>query len=190
MKSFKQFYIESPEFVNFQNTNLTRFNSDYVNKNYAIFIKNNYSPVEKITGLNNNIYDRYVIQKPNNVIEILLFDNEVCMYFDYTLISNYITVNLIWTSSKTKGLYRYLFFNFYLPKFNFIQSDKILTEYGYLMWKKLILEAFSIGNEVTLLDEVSNNEIEISSKNLNEIFENVIKNNSKNERFRIYRKSI
>ena len=186
MKSFKHFFTESPQFVNFKNTNLTKFNSDYVNKNYAIYLKNNFTPLDKVSGNDGKIYNRFSIGNETNKTDIYLLDDEVYMFFNYEIENNSIQEHLIWTSKKVKGLYRYLIFNFYLPNYSYFESDSQLTEFGYLMWKKIILQALSLGKNVTVVNLNDKQEIRITNDTLYDILEKIFLKNSEDERIRIY----
>jgi hypothetical protein len=186
MKSFKHFFTESPQFVNFKNTNLTKFNSDYVNKNYAIYLKNNFTPLDKVNGNDGKIYTRFSIGNETNKTDIYLLDDEVYMFFNYKVENNSIKEHLIWTSKKVKGLYRYLIFNFYLPNYSYFESDSQLTEFGYPMWKKIILQALSLRKKATVVNLNDTQEIQFTNDTLNSILENIFLNDSKDERIRIY----
>lgn len=84
----------------------------------------------------------------------------IACYFIYKHIERGIKELGVWRHDRYPYLAQELFFNYYLPKYEFIESDNLHSTDARHYWYRLISKAKSQGKAVTVLDMDSNNEID------------------------------
>jgi hypothetical protein len=88
-----------------------------------------------------NVDEISVFEKTHNSFAVLFFikNEELCAYYRYSkLDTGGIQTKMIWNNPKYKGSFLKLFINYIIPRFKVIESDDMLSQSAYDMWKKLI----------------------------------------------------
>ena len=112
-------------------------NNDY-EKSTVNDIENKASLYDKFEN-----YNIYIAKKEdeNDVYELFFISQDKLMiYYRYKKYSEYIQTEMIWNTKDKKGLFRYVFINYIIPKFNIVKSDFIMNNSGFEFWKKIFNE--------------------------------------------------
>lgn len=96
--------------------------------------------IKSLTFLGN--LDQFnIFQKIDNSFTELYFikNEEIVSYYRYSeLDTGGIQTKMIWNNPKYKGSFLKIFIDYIIPRFKVVESDDMLSQSAYDMWKKLI----------------------------------------------------
>ena len=114
------------------------------NAAYAKEIVDTEEAKEKITILSTSlsIHSTQYDTNPVKIVDrFITLDPWIAVEFVYSLVNNGLKMGGVWQRPQFVSLARTIFFDYYLPKYEFIESDHIYSEEGKEYWKKLITTA-------------------------------------------------
>ena len=143
-------------------------------------------PVEELKILNTSLRCyRDVYDNNKDEDHWITRDNYIAARFNYTSKDKGIKMLGVWQNREVSGTAREIVFQYYLPKYKFIESDNVHTTQGRGYWYKLIYKANNTNRRVTAIDCDTNTEMDIMllpEKEHNEAY-----GNNSNIVFRIYK---
>lgn len=150
MKNFREYYVkqrllESPYNTGFQYSEMMD-NRGY-NKEETVEKLMKYKHIGTYTfaDVTSNIYENIVEDLTYYYVVNGVGDPEVnnyttVLYLSYRKFQDGIQLANLWQFQHYRGLFRYFFFGYMLPKFGIIYSDSEQTQQGENCWRKMLEE--------------------------------------------------
>ena len=119
------------------------------NISYAMATKKHTNIIDKYKK-----YDIYQFTPKNakyDIHDVFIFGPYVEAYFNYSINNGFFIEKKVWQGILHLGLCREIIFEYYLKKFNGIISDVLHSNKGEKYWKKLLIQAKSLGYKIYIL---------------------------------------
>jgi hypothetical protein len=123
-------YLESPWRYQSSSSidNFDNISAEYLNKNGS-----------KVDTFEN--IDVYTLNQNPTFLVFVLNGEIVSVYrWENSVITGAIQTKFIWNHKNYKGIFRKIFAEYILPKFQEIQSDDMLTDRAFSFWEKMMVE--------------------------------------------------